>query len=168
MSTMTLNDRKDLFSRAYVRAVASVAGFSASVPELDRDSVDLHLAGAGGGGTVKSPYLDVQLKCTERDFALGESFSLALKLKNYNDLRGLDFAVPRILVVVLVPANTNHWFDANDERTVLQHCAYWHSLRNAPATDNTTSVSVSIESQKRFDVAALSSLMATVASGGAP
>jgi hypothetical protein len=41
MTTMALNDRKDLFSRAYVRAVASVAGYMANAPELDRDTFDV-------------------------------------------------------------------------------------------------------------------------------
>jgi len=36
-----LNQRKEQFSNAYVRAVASVAGFTLAKPEVDDDSIDL-------------------------------------------------------------------------------------------------------------------------------
>ncbi|MEZ2225342.1 MAG: hypothetical protein ACBR50_03540 [Microcoleus sp.] len=52
---MELNQQKELFSKAYVRAVAAVAGFSVNQLEVDDDSIDLHIVGRGGGGTIFSP-----------------------------------------------------------------------------------------------------------------
>jgi len=47
---MTLDGRKEAFSRAYVEAVAAVAGYGAYRPTVDDDSVDLDIAARGGGG----------------------------------------------------------------------------------------------------------------------
>lgn len=168
MTMMTLNDRKDLFSRAYVRAVASVAGYSASVPELDRDSVDLQLAGVGGRGTVRSPYLDLQLKCTGADTLASDDFGLPLKIKNYDDLRATDVAVPRVLVVVVVPTDIGEWLSVSEEELIMRNCGYWHSLYGQPDTENAHTVTVLIDRSKLFDVAGLEGLMATAAAGGSP
>lgn len=168
MTTMMLNDRKDLFSRAYIRAVASVAGYMATPPELDRDSVDFQLAGVGGRGTTNSPYLDVQVKCTGIDALSDGSFGFVLPVKNYDDLRDEELAVPRILVVLVVPTNIDEWLSVSETEMVLRKCGYWHSLRGEPATDNTTSITVSVSRANVFDVNALTNLMSIVAGGGAP
>lgn len=49
---MELNQQKELFSEAYVRAVAAVGGFSVSQPEVDDDSIDLKIVARGGEGIV--------------------------------------------------------------------------------------------------------------------
>jgi len=167
-TTMPLNDRKDLFSRAYVRAVASVAGYSATVPELDRESVDLQLAGVGGGGTVRSPYLDLQLKCTGADSLTEDAFSHVLKRKNYDDLRATDLATPRLLIVTVVPTALEDWLEVSEEEMVVRHCAYWHSLYGADETDNTTGITVHIQRRNLFDPAGLESIMETIAAGDIP
>ncbi|MBF0552340.1 MAG: DUF4365 domain-containing protein, partial [Deltaproteobacteria bacterium] len=64
--------QKEKFSEAYVRAVASAAGFSITKPEVDDDSIDLILGHRGGRGTVRSPQVGLQLKCTSRDIMSGE------------------------------------------------------------------------------------------------
>ncbi len=58
-----LNQMKEQFSHAYVKAVAAVAGFAWYKPSVDDDSIDLGLAQRGGGGTTRSPRLEIQLKC---------------------------------------------------------------------------------------------------------
>ena len=57
---LTMADQKERLSLVYVNAVAARAGFVTSVPELDRDSVDLHIR-AGGR---RRPSLDLQLKAS--------------------------------------------------------------------------------------------------------
>src|SRR5581483_7510794 len=63
---MDLSQKKQEFSNAYVKAVAAVCGYATHQPSVDDDSVDLGIAARGGGGTVRSPKLDLQLKCTAR------------------------------------------------------------------------------------------------------
>lgn len=158
----------ELFSKAFVRAIASVAGYMATPPELDRESVDLQLAGVGAKGTKHSPYLDVQIKCTAEDDLTPGSFSYPLKIKNYDDLRDTELAVPRLLIVVIVPNDIDYWIEVSEAELVLRHCAYWHSLYDACPTTNTTSITVTIDRANVFDVDALNQLMATVAEGNAP
>ena len=64
---MDISQRKEQFSIAYVRAVASAAGFSVSTPEVDDDSVDLTLSGRIVEGVGSRPKIDLQLKCTSED-----------------------------------------------------------------------------------------------------
>lgn len=82
-----------------------------------------------------------------------------MKTKNYDDLRGEGFLVPRILVVVTVPVAAQEWLSQSEEEMILRHCGYWVSLREAPATENTHSVTVDIPRRNVFDVEALRRLM---------
>ncbi len=101
---MNINEQGQRFSFAYVGAVASVAGFGVVEPPTDDDSVDLTVAKRGLGGTVRSPRLDIQAKHQRCDAIPEGDLAYPLPIKNYVDLRGADFLVPRILVVVFVPA----------------------------------------------------------------
>lgn len=99
------------FSRAYVHAVASAAGFNVFPPsEIDDDSVDVTIADKGPRGTIRSPRLDVQLKCTQGEPTFVDPLPFELKkLKNYDDLRHSDYMVPRILVDLYVPDDVTTW-----------------------------------------------------------
>jgi hypothetical protein len=83
-----LSQRKEQFSKAYLRAVSSVAGFRLSEPSVDDDSVDWTVSGRGSYKVLRSPKLDVQLKCTERWTSRNGYFSFPLEVKNYNDGEG--------------------------------------------------------------------------------
>ncbi len=53
-------DKEEELSRIYARAVAAGAGYVTSVPEYDRDGVDLQIR---AGGHMR-PAIDLQLKAT--------------------------------------------------------------------------------------------------------
>ena len=143
---MELSDRKEQFSTAYLQAVSSVAGYGVwkPGPGPDDDSVDWVVAQKGGEGTIKSPRLEVQMKCTAAPVPNGEHFSFPLKLKTYNDLRSEkeNLLVPRILVVILVPDDVGFWLEQSEERLSMRRCGYWISLRGRGEVENTTSVTV--------------------------
>jgi hypothetical protein len=163
-----LSQRKEQFSKAYVRTVASVAGFAISEPGVDDDSIHLMLAQRGGGGTERSPRMDLQLKCTEREVTNNGTLHFPLKLKNYDDLRFEDVAVPRILVVLYVPDTLADWLEHSEQQMLIRHCAYWVSLRGEAAKPNTTSVTVHIPQGNLFNPAALKAMMARIGGGGLP
>jgi hypothetical protein len=163
-----LSQRKEQFSSAYVRAVASVAGFSLAKPEVDEDSIDFILAQRGGGGTIHSPRVEVQLKCTGRDIINNGTLHFPLKVKNYDDLRIEDVLVPRILVVLCVPENMTDWLDHTEEALLLHYCAYWASLRGMAPTLNTASVTIEIPQANVFSAEALSGIMGRVGMGELP
>ncbi len=46
---LTANDEKEGLSVAYVKALATRAGFVTSTPDTDRDSVDMRVQAGGAG-----------------------------------------------------------------------------------------------------------------------
>ena len=156
---MDINQRKEQFSRAFIHAIATVAGYTMSRPEVDDDSIDMTLAARGGAGTSRRPRLDIQIKCTQVDDGDEENFVYDLKLKNYNDLK-IDTIVPRILVIVLVPdQDVETWLEFTKDETRLRRTAYWCSLCGAPETTNQKSVRVSTPRTNLFSPANLITLM---------
>ncbi len=165
---MTLDDQKQQFSFAYARAVAATAQVAVSEPTVDDDSVDLMFQQRDGGGTVRSPRVEAQLKCTETAAVQASHVPFALKLKNYDDLRPTDLLVPRILIVVLVPTTLSDWLNHSEQELALRKCGYWLSLRGLPATTNTASVTVQIPRANQFTVAQLQGIMQRIGNGQFP
>lgn len=162
---MDLSHSKEQFSMAYVKAVASVAGFAVERISMDLDSVDVTIWSRNRAGRIHSPRLDVQLKCTATDVVKGDVIKYPLKRKNYDDLILENVLVPRILVVVLVPEDPREWLDQSEEHMVMRHCGYWISLKGMPPTNNETSVSVEIPRTQVFSVDALKRIMAQIGEG---
>lgn len=154
------NDRKEALSRAYAAAIAGKAGYCISSPDFDRDSVDLSFS----AGAPRHPRMDVQLKATSAVKGDTDTFSFELPLKNYNDLRA-ETLVPRALIVLEMPKDQDQWLTVSSEELILKRCAFYKVLTGAPETENTTSVTVKINRQNRFDVAALQHLMAKARTG---
>ncbi len=153
---LSVPDQKEGLSLAYVRALAAGAGFSTSVPEQDRDSVDLRVMASG----PQRPALDLQLKATTN---LGKSesgqFSFSLSIKNYNDLR-IETQTPRLLVVIELPQDQSQWLTVTPEELVLRRRAYWMSLqRGYEEVIGQETKTVYIPEGNLFDVATLQSLM---------
>ena len=165
---MDLNQRKEQYSHAYVKAVAAVAGFAWYKPSVDDDSIDLGLAQRGGGGTVRSPRLELQLKCHAMDTPKEDDFGFELKLKNYDDLRDDRVEVKRILVVVLVPDELAEYLGESEQELTLRRCGYWLSLRGFPPTENETGKTVRIPRSQRFTVESLQAIMQRISRGGLP
>jgi len=163
---MTLNQQKEQFSNAYLRAVASVAGYSVYKPEVDDDSVDVLLAATGGLGTVRSPRLEIQLKCTGQEVIEDNLVNFSLPIKNYNDLRA-NTLVPRILVVVLVPESLAECLTQSEEQLVMRRCGYWFSLRGSQPTSNESRIIIRIPRQNQFTVGVLQHMMEMISSKGA-
>jgi hypothetical protein len=57
---LTDNDREEGLSRAYVQAIAAMAGYMIAEFEPDRDGTDVQIR---AGGSMR-PSLDIQLKAT--------------------------------------------------------------------------------------------------------
>jgi Domain of unknown function (DUF4365) len=160
---MDSSQRKEQFSLAYVRPVACVAGFSAAILEVDDDSDDLILSGWIVAGVPSRPKIALQLKCTSEDILRGDEVVYRLKRKNYDELRLTGVVVPRLLVVVRIPESEDEWLRHTEEELALRRCAYWTSLRGAPETTATSSVTIRVPRANVFDVAALRNLMGKAA-----
>ena len=153
---LTGPDQKEGLSLVYTKALATRAGFLSSVPEPDRDSVDLRIQ-AGG---PRRPALDLQLKAT---VDLGEPqagrLPYRLSVKNYNDLSILT-QTPRLLVVLELPKDNARWMTVTAEELVLRRRAYWLSLQQGhEEIVGQQTVTVHIPEQNVFDVETLRALM---------
>jgi Domain of unknown function (DUF4365) len=153
--------QQEQFSLAYARAVATIAGYAIYRPEIDDDSIDLGVAARGGGGTLRSPRLEIQVKCTGAGVLHESDVRYPLKLKNYDDLR-LPCHVPRILLVVLVPDDPANWLTQTEDELILRRCGYWASLAGRPESANETSVTVHLPRANVFSPAALKDMMTKI------
>jgi hypothetical protein len=164
---MHINQRKEQFSRAYIHAVASVAGYALYEPYVDDDSIDCGLAARGAAGNFYSPRVELQLKSSSRNIVKKDRIVFPLGIKNYNDLRVENVLVPRILVVVIVPKEIDYWLSQTEEEMCFKHCAYWRSLSGMGEPKNSTSINVSLLRDQQFTVDALIGMMERIGRGEA-
>ncbi len=166
---MELTLQKEQFSKAFVHAISTVAGYKAATPtEIDDDSVDYMVSATGGNGTIRSPKLEMQLKCTAVPSLLDDGLHFPLEIKNYNDLIPVNLQVPRILVVVIVPASVSEWILQSEDELSMRKCAYWISLRGFPVSGNETNQTVILPNDQLMTVEALTSIMNRIAAGDLP
>ncbi len=155
---------QEQFSKAFILAIAALAGCGAAAPEPDVDSIDWTLSCR----LPRRPKLDLQVKSTRTTPAGGDHVAYQLNRKNYDDLSLQELLAPRLLVLVVVPQDPAHWLHCSAEQLVLRHCAYWLSLADAAPTDNERSVTVQVPRANLFTVEGLSRLMQTINAGGVP
>lgn len=153
-SILASGDRKEGLSRAYVQAVAAAAGYTLAEQNFDRDGVDVQVR---AGGAMR-PSLDIQLKATVLLEERGAHWRFRLPKRNYDLLRERTM-VPRVLVVLNLPEDEEHWLSVSPEQLVMRRCAYWVAITGAPESGNTSTVTVSIPTANRLDVRALNNLM---------
>jgi hypothetical protein len=169
---MTIDDQKEQFSHAYVRTIAAAAGLSASVPEVDDDSIDLILLRRGGGAVYRSPKLEIQLKCADITTLTitAADVHYSLKRKNYDDLRPVNVLVPRILVVMVVPPDLANWANWTAHDLTVRHACHWLSLRGMPNIANPAaqSTTVHVPIANEFSVDALRAIADRIGAGGLP
>lgn len=160
---LSVSAAQEQFSKAFILAMASLAGCSVAEPKPDDDSIDWTLSCRLA---PRRPKLDLQVKSTNDGTGTEAAIHYPLKRKNYDELILADLLTPRLLVLVVVPPDPLAWLTASPEALVLRHCAYWVSLRGLPATDNETSVTVQVPRANLFDVSALTGLMQMMNEGG--
>ena len=160
----TDNDSKSELSYAYVHAVAAVAGFSCEATRIDRASIDVKIQAHGrvvpDERAFASASIYIQLKATSTVVlsAGASKFSFPLPIKNYNDLRART-QVPHLLVVLLMPKSKKKWLEGDEHGLTTRHCAYWRSLRDEPAVNNSKRRNVLIQLKNRFDPDVLRQMM---------
>ncbi len=157
---------KEQFSYSFVSAIASIAKFATYKPSVDDDSIDIGFSLKGGGGTISSPRLEAQLKCTSADIRKKDCLHFPLIKKNYDELRIENVHIPRILIVVLVPEKLQECVQHTEEEAlILKRCGYWASLRGFPESENQNSVTIHIPRKNIFTVDSLHSIMTKVGKG---
>ena len=158
---MDLNRHKEMFSIAYINAVAARVGLELSQIQYDVDGVDGMLVSSVG----TAPQVNFQAKSTSRrEVWRGDHIAIALPKTNYDRLRIPKF-VPRILIVVLLPEDQADWLRQTPDQLCLRRCAYWTSLRDAPDVPNVSTKTVRIPTEEMFDQAALTDMLDRIGRG---
>jgi len=154
---LTPEKQKERLSLVYVKALAARARFTTSERDVDQDSVDLSIHGAG----PHRPALDLQLKATASlDAPRNGCFSFRLPIKNYDDLR-CETQTPRLLVVLELPQDETRWMTVTPEKLTLRRRAYWLSLQGEEhgEVSNKAKVTVHIPVGNVLNVETLQTLM---------
>ena len=157
---MSDNQRKAELSFAYLSAVCAMAGYTCQRgPMPDDDSIDATVRTRGS----KRPVFDVQLKATSSPIRHADGLHFSLKRKNYDDLRE-ERTLKMILVVLELPDAPDQWLECGPQQLVMRRCAWWKSLLGSPEISTESRVIIIPESQ-RFDLDAMSVLMARIRQG---
>lgn len=150
---VTENDKKELYSVAFVSAVAAKVGYTTSNQNLDRDSTDITVH-AGG---PRRPALAIQLKASSVCRWRGDEMSFTLKRKNYDDLIA-ERITPLILVVLEMPEDESNWFGLTESELILRKCAWWVSLKGFPSIETDTKT-ITLTKTQPFNHESLQELM---------
>ena len=156
---MDKNQKKELFSKAFIKAVSAQTGFRTAEPDVDDDSIDIIVRGRGYRGPIRNPQIDVQLKCTAKDEGSSGNLKFSLPLKNYNDLRGNNVACPRYLFVFVAPEDCEDWLVHERYSSQIKHCCYWYSLLGLSDVSNSTNVTIYIPRTQRLTSDSMSLLL---------
>ena len=104
--------------------------------------------------------LHVQLKATRvTPIEQNGRFSYSLPLHRYNRLRETRVVIPRIMVVLYLPPDPSEWLRHSEEALIARRCAYWVSLRGAPASENAGHQTVYIPRTQLLSVVSLTEIM---------
>jgi hypothetical protein len=119
-----------------IYAIASAAGYSFQLAPrpLDYDSIDAIIAGRDETNLIRYPRLELQVKSTSAEILSTDSIRFPLPMKNYDELRVEHLQTPRILVVVILPADLQDWTHQSEQEPCLRHTAYWISLQGYPSS----------------------------------
>jgi hypothetical protein len=148
-------------SRAYIHAVAARCGLSCSFRDFDY-GIDLSVHAIVRKGPCYREagfHLDIQAKSDTTALLTPTHVLYDMEVKTYDDLRDLEVAVPRILVLLVLPADEAAWSEQNEDHLLLRKCAYWRSLQGMAPTANTSTIRVEIPRRNLFSIEALQSIM---------
>jgi hypothetical protein len=165
-----LNFRKAQYSEAYIRILASVAGCAVAKPEPDYDSEDLVLSARLTDTRIRSPKLAMQVKCSSVLEKGATGIAFPLPIRNYDDLRPDNLAIPRILAIVDVPPGNDpeDWLDHSPDRLCLRSTAFWLSLFGYKSTSNEVKVTVRIPTDQKLTAEVLRAMMVKIGNGDRP
>lgn len=124
------NQHQGLFGESFVRVLASAAGLIVAKAELDVTGDDFTISHKGVLGNTRHPKIDVQVKSWSRAVQRDGHWKYRMQAMHFNELAGLDFALPRFLVLVIVPADGADYATIRHDAVELKHAAYWLSLQD--------------------------------------
>ncbi|WP_406311885.1 DUF4365 domain-containing protein [Streptosporangium sp. NBC_01639] len=137
---MVLSQEQHLgrYGEAFVTAIAESAGLTVrNTSAADFYLVDLEIGYPGPRGSMLTPKLQIQVKCTQKADVTETLVKHGIKARYYDKLVNPchAFGNPIFLVVVVAPQNVGEWADVSKERLILKEAAYWTCLHGKPSSD---------------------------------
>ena len=147
-----------------------VKGIALEQFQHDEDSIDVVIKKVIEleCGSKFNAQISIQLKSTSStsQYTMGEQvITYRLKVKNYNDLCAAS-AMPSMLVLFILPEDTNAWINWNEEELMLRGQMFWLSLQNEVRSNNLDSVSIKIPKANRLNKDSIEGLLYKVAGEG--
>lgn len=155
------NSRQGAFGEAFVRALAVAAGLTVAKSEPDVTGDDFTFGYPGSLGGVFFPKVDVQVKSWSRPAEKAGEWAYRMTVDHFNNLAGRNYALPRFLVLVVVPRDAGDYVHVDHQRLLLRYAAYWVSLRERERVDasKAATVAVSVPKANLLTVEALLTLL---------
>lgn len=153
---MDENKIKELISKNFISTIANRQGYKVTIPEPD-NGVDLNIIEVAkrteNDGSVRyidsAKRIELQLKCTtEKGVTYSDTtIKYPLEVKTYNDLifrRGDIY--PLILVLFVLPVDSNKWVFCDDKMLKIEKHAYWFIPKDTDKrTENTSKITIEID-----------------------
>ncbi|MGH4015122.1 MAG: DUF4365 domain-containing protein [Pseudonocardiaceae bacterium] len=141
------NQHQGLFGESFVRVLASAAGLVVARAELDVTGDDFTISHKGVIAGTRHPKVDVQVKSWARRNAVWRDghWKYRMQARHFNELAGPDFALPRFLVLVIVPDDCADYATTHHDVVELKHAAYWLSLQDRQPVDRAPDAKVPVD-----------------------
>lgn len=170
---LTRNHMMESLSRAYLQAVAAMAGLNVRL-EQNTHTFDYGVDGTFypikrlGRTLVNSGFpLDFQLKATTNWRYYADDVIYGMKVEAYNkivDRNNENRAVPQILILFCLPANSLEWLNHDEDRLMLRKCCYWKRLTGV-LSPNMAQIAVRIPRSQQLTINSLLQLLENVRLG---
>jgi hypothetical protein len=160
------NEIKCELSYAYLHAIAARAGCECQEGRRhsDNQGVDARLfvnERFGAASSLVRFTVEIQLKATSTPLTrVGNRLSFSLTVEHYDKPRMTEVESPLLLVVLELPPDAGDWLRCSPQALTIKRCAYWVSLRGAPASANDAYQTVYLPRENRFTVPGLRELLA--------
>lgn len=164
---ITVQHQKEALSQAYVRAVIAKAGFNFGKTEFDYgiDGTIKDVINRNGRYVDSCFGINFQLKSSTDVFFKDGQVIYDLESKNYNDLVTESSMLPNILILLVLPPDSNEWLNVTEDQLIMKKCAWWCSLEGQEPTTNTDTKRISIPECQIFSPDTLVNLMEKVKGG---
>lgn len=160
---MTEEIIKEFLSHHYIKIIGNYKGYKFSKPEPDC-GVDLtatrevQYTDENGINNIDSgESIEFQIKATTENGieSRDDGFHYDLKVKNYNDLviRKTRGVIPLVLIVFILPVDTQDWVNVSDTALLLKKYAFWfYPEEDNVLTDNITTKRIFIPVTNKIDL----------------
>lgn len=117
------------YGEQFVQALAIVSGLDTLKSAYrDRCGVDWQIQFPGIYRLSRYPKIEVQVKTWSQPHGDDLAWRYPLRVKNFNNLAGEGFSLPRFLFLVIVPDYQPTWTEVSSDNFVLRQAVYWENF----------------------------------------